>query len=303
MIYTITCNPALDYILETPYFRTGKINCSKKEYILPGGKGINVSIILKKLGIDSIAFGFIAGFVGEEIERKVKEYGIKTDFIKIKNEISRINVKVTTPSKETAINGKGPFIEQYYIELLYKKIEMIKNGDTLILSGSIPKGISKDIYQDICKKVEKKEVKIIVDATGNLLLKTLQYHPFLIKPNQHELGEIFNVKISNQEEAIEYGKILQQRGAKNVLVSMGSMGAILLDENRNSYKMKALNTEKRMNTVGAGDSMVAGFIAGYKLFNNYEKALKMGIATATATATSISLASKEKIYSYLNQYI
>ena len=303
MIYTITFNPALDYIIETQDFRTEEINRSKKEHILPGGKGINVSIILKTLGIDSIAFGFIAGFVGEEIERKVKEYGIKTDFIKIKNGISRINVKVTTPAKETAINGKGPFIEQSYIELLYKKIEMIETGDTLILSGSIPKGISKDIYQDICKKVERKDVKIIVDATGNLLLKTLQYHPFLIKPNQHELGEIFNVKISNQEEAIEYAKILQQQGAKNILVSMGSMGAILLDENGNSYKMNALNTEKRMNTVGAGDSMVAGFMAGYQLFSNYEKAFKMGIAAATATATSIFLASKEEIYNYLDKYL
>lgn len=238
--------------------------------------------------------------MGEEIKRKVKEYGIKTDFIKIENDISRINVKITNKSCETAINGKGPFIDKSHIELLYKKIEMIKDGDTIVLSGSTPKGISEDIYQNICKRVEKKDVKIIVDATGDLLLKTLKYHPFLIKPNQDELGEIFNVKICNQEEGIKYGKMLQQKGAKNVLISMGSMGAILLDENGYSYKRKALNIEKRINTVGAGDSMVAGFIAGYELFHNHEQALEIGIAAATATANSMFLATKEEIYKLFN---
>lgn len=301
MIYTITFNPALDYVIKTQDFQAGKINRSEKENILPGGKGINVSIILKTLGIDSTAFGFIAGFVGEEIEKKVKTYRIKTDFIKIKNNISRINVKITTSSEETAINGKGPFIDQSYIQLLYKKIEIIQKGDILILSGSIPEGISNDIYQNICKKIEKKKVKIIVDATGDLLLKTLNYHPFLIKPNQYELEEIFHVKISNQEEAFEYAKKLQLKGAKNVLVSMGSIGAILLDENGHSYKMKALNVEKRVNTVGAGDSMVAGFVAGYQLFHDYEKAFQMGMAAAMATAHSISLATKEEIYKLFNE--
>lgn len=300
MIYTITFNPALDYIIKMQSFQTGEINRSEKEYILPGGKGINVSIVLKALDINSTAFGFIAGFVGEEIERQVKKYGIKTDFIKIENDNSRINVKITTQSKETAINSKGPSINQSHIELLYKKIENIENDDTLILSGSIPKGMKEDIYENICKKLEKKDVKIIVDATGDLLLKTLKYHPFLIKPNQYELGEIFDVNISNQEEAIEYAKKLQQKGAKNVLVSMGSLGAILLDENGYSYKRKALNVENAINTVGAGDSMVAGFIAGYQLFNNYEKAFQMGIAAATATTNSIFLATKEEIYKLFN---
>lgn len=300
MVYTITFNPALDYVIETKEFQIGEINRSQKEYILPGGKGINVSIVLKTLDIDSIAFGFIAGFVGEEIDRKVKEYGVKTDFIKIENDISRINVKITKSSEETAINGKGPFIKQSYVKMLYKKIKMIEDGDILILSGSIPKGISNDIYKNICQKIENRDVKIIVDSTGDLLLKTLKYHPFLIKPNQHELGEIFNVNISNQEEAIEYAKKLQLQGAKNVLVSMGNIGAVLLDEHGYEYKMKALNIEKTANTVGAGDSMVAGFIAGYQLFNNYEKALKMGMAAATATASSMSLATKEKIYELFN---
>lgn len=300
MIYTITFNPALDYVIKIPNLEIGEINRTEKEYILPGGKGINVSIVLKTLGIDSTALGFIAGFVGEEIERKIKEQEIKTDFIKIENDISRINVKITTPSNETAINGKGPYIDERYIELLYKKIEMIENGDMLVLSGSVPKGIKKDIYENICEKVAKKDVKIIVDSTGNLLLKTLKYNPFLIKPNKEELGEIFHVKISNQEEAIEYAKKLQQKGAKNVLVSMGNMGAILLDENGYSYKMKALIGEKRINTVGAGDSMIAGFIAGYQLFNNYEKALQMGMAAGAATANSISLATKDEIYKLLD---
>lgn len=300
MIYTITFNPALDYLIKMQDFQIGEINLSREEYILPGGKGINVSIILKTLGVDSTAFGFIAGFVGEEIEKKVKEYGVKADFIKIENSISRINVKITTPSEETAVNSKGPFIDEPYIKLLYKKIEKIENGDTLILSGSIPEGMKKDIYQNICKKLKEKDIKIVVDATGDLLLKTLRYHPFLIKPNQYELGEIFNVKISTYEEAIEYGKKLQLQGAQNVLVSMGNMGAVLLDENGYSYKMQALNKEKRVNTVGAGDSMVAGFVSGYQLFGNYEKALQMGMAAGTATAQSVFLATKDEIYKLMN---
>ena len=295
MIYTITFNPALDYKIKIQNFHPGEINRSEKENILPGGKGINVSIVLKTLGIDTTALGFIAGFVGEEIERKVKEYGIKTDFIQIENDISRINVKITEPDKETAINSKGPFIDKTYIELLYKKIEKIQNGDFLVLSGSVPKGIENNIYQNICERIEKKDVKIIVDSTGDLLLKTLKYKPFLIKPNQDELGEIFDVKISSQEEAIKYAKKLQLKGAKNVLVSLGNMGAVLLDENGYSYKMKAIKIENVINTVGAGDSMVAGFIAGYKKFNNHEKALQLGIAAATATTNSEFLATNEQI--------
>ena len=295
MIYTITFNPALDYVIKLKKIQIGEINRSEEEYILPGGKGINVSIILKTLDIESTALGFISGFVGEEIERKVKEYGIKTDFIKIENDNSRINVKITESNQETAINSKGPFINETYIELLYKKIEKMENGDILVLSGSIPKGIKTNIYENICKKVEKKDIKIVVDATGELLLKTLKYKPFLIKPNQYELGEIFNIEISNPDQAIEYAKKLQQKGAKNVLVSLGSMGAVFLDENGYLYKRKSLNNGKIINTVGAGDSMVAGFIAGYQLFSNYEKAFKMGISAATATVNSIFLANKEEI--------
>lgn len=301
MIYTTTFNPALDYIIKIQDFQTGEINRSEKEYILPGGKGINVSIVLKALEIDSKTLGFVAGFVGEEIERRVKAYGIKTDFIPVENEVSRINVKMITPLEETAINTKGPYIGKSYLTLLYQKIEKIQNGDVLVLSGSIPKRMPNDIYQNICQKVEKKEVKIVVDATEDLLLKTLPYHPFLIKPNQEELEEIFQVKISSQEEAIKYAKKLQQKGAQNVLVSMGSMGAILLDENGKVYKREALTRKKEVNTVGAGDSMVAGFIAGYQLFHNYEEAFEMGIAAATATTNSTFLATKEGIYQYFRK--
>lgn len=295
MIYTITFNPALDYVVETKELKIGEINRSQKEHILAGGKGINVSIVLKTLGIQSTALGFVAGFVGDEIEKNVKKYGINTDFIKLENGNSRINVKIATIAEETAINGKGPNVEETDIQALYQKLEKIENGDILVLSGSIPEGISQDCYQNICKKVKEKDIKMIVDATGELLTKTLPYQPFLIKPNQEELGEIFNCKISNQEEAVKYAKKLQQKGAKNVLVSMGSQGAILLDESGYTYKRKAFTIGERKNTVGAGDSMVAGFIAGYELFHNYKQALKIGMVTATATANSMFLATKEEI--------
>ena len=301
MVYTITFNPALDYIIKLKSFKIGEINRESQEYILPGGKGINVSVILKELEIDNTALGFISGFVGEEIKRKVQEHGIKTDFIKIENELSRINVKITTPKNETAINSKGPLITQNYMELFCKKIEQIKNGDTIVLCGSIPRGMSINIYERICEKLSKKDIKIVVDATGDLLVKTLKYHPFLIKPNQDELGEIFNVKISNKDEAIQYGKKLQQKGAKNVLVSMGNRGAVLLDENGYFYKRNVIDAEKRVNTVGAGDSMVAGFIAGFELFHNHEKAFEMGMAAGMATACSKYLATKEEIYELLKK--
>lgn len=253
------------------------------------------------LEIDSTAMGFIAGFVGEEIERKVKEYGVDTDFIQIQNDTSRINVKILTEAEETAINSKGPFIDEFGIKLLLQKIEKIQEEDTLILAGSIPQGVPENIYKNICEKLSPKGTKIIVDATGNLLLNTLPYHPFLIKPNQEELGEIFQVKISTQEDAFFYAEKLQQKGAKNVLVSMGSQGSILLDENGKKYKKEVIRTAKKINTVGAGDSMVAGFIAGFELYGDYEKALDLGTATATATVNSISLATKEEIDKILRQ--
>jgi 1-phosphofructokinase len=302
MIYTLTINPALDYIIEIQNFKLSNINRSEKEYIFPGGKGINVSIVLKELGIDSTALGFIGGFTGTEIENKVQKYGVKTDFVNVNvNEgISRINVKIETESEETAINGKGPYISSGYIDLLYEKIRQIKKGDILVLSGSVAEGVEEDIYQKICHELQKNEVKIIVDARGNLLLKTLEYKPFLIKPNQEELEEIFNTKITNKEQVIQLAKELQIKGAKNVLVSMGSEGAIFLSENGEVFKRKACVVKERINTVGAGDSMIAGFIAGYKLSSKYEEALDMGIAAATATTASMFLGKKEKIYNIYN---
>lgn len=303
MIYTTTFNPTLDYILQLQNFKTGEINRSEKEYILPGGKGINVSIVLKELKINSTALGFIAGFVGDEIEKRVKEHGIATDFIKVKDGVSRINVKIATKEDETAINSNGPNIDMSYIKVLYEKVEKMQNGDTLVLSGSVPQSFKKDVYEKICEKVEEKNVRIIVDATGDLLLKTLKYHPFLIKPNQSELEEIFETKIENQDEAVEYAKKLQEKGAKNVLVSMGNLGAVLVDEDGATYRVKAEKTEKMISTVGAGDSMVAGFIAGYELFKDYGKALKMGVATATATTSSMFLATKDEIYKLLTNIL
>ncbi len=299
MIYTITFNPALDYVIRVQDFNVGKINKSQKEYIYPGGKGINVSIVLKTLGQETTAIGFISGFVGKEIEKQVQKYGVQTDFIEIENDNSRINVKILGESEETAINAKGPYIELKYIELLYKKLEILEEKDILVLSGSVPNGVPDDIYEEICKKVKDKNIKVVVDSTGELLVNTLKYRPYLIKPNQQELEEIFGIKITSQDEALKYAKQLQIKGAKNVIVSMGSDGAVLLDENGYSYKMKALNTENAVNTVGAGDSMVAGFLAGREMFNNYEKALEIGVAAATATTNTIFLAKKENIEKFL----
>lgn len=299
MIYTITFNPALDYVIKVQDFNVGKINKSQKEYIYPGGKGINVSIVLKTLGQETTAMGFISGFVGKEIEKQVQKYGVQTDFIEIENDNSRINVKILGESEETAINTKGPYIELKYIELLYKKLEILEEKDILVLSGSVPNGVPDNIYEEICKKVKDENIKVVVDSTGELLVNTLKYRPYLIKPNQQELEEIFGIKITSQDEALKYAKQLQIKGAKNVIVSMGSDGAVLLDENGYSYKMKALNTENAVNTVGAGDSMVAGFLAGHEMFNNYEKALEIGVAAATATTNTIFLAKRENIEKFL----
>ncbi len=302
MIYTITLNPALDYIIAIEQIQLNEINTSLDEHILPGGKGINVSIILKRLEVDSIALGFISGFTGEEIKRLVETEKIKTDFINLKTGNSRINVKILEEEKETAINSKGPAVNNKSIEELYQKLDIIKKDDILVLSGSTPKGIDESIYEKICEKIKEKNIKIVVDSTNNLLLNTLKYQPFLIKPNHHELGEIFNTEITNKDEALEYAKILQQNGARNVLVSMGSKGSVLLDENGKTYKKDVIKNKNVINTVGAGDSMVAGFLAGYLKYQNYEEALKLGIASATATVNDVFLGTKEKILEYFNSF-
>ena len=298
MIYTVTFNPALDYIIELDKLEVGKIQKSKAELILPGGKGINVSTVLTNLEVDNIALGYKAGFVGAEIERLLSNMNVKTDFIDLEEGNSRINVKVSA-EEETAINTNGPRISENKILELLEKLKNLKENDFLVLSGSIPSSIKDDIYEKICSIVKKQNVKIIVDATKNLLVQALKFNPFLIKPNNEELGEIFGVEIHTKEDAYLYGKKLKEMGACNVLVSMGKLGAALIDETGKEYFLKSPEG-KRVNTVGSGDSMVAGFIAGFLKNNNYNDALKMGVSAGSASALSKYLATKEEVYNLFN---
>lgn len=298
MIYTVTFNPALDYILELDKLEVGKIQKSKTELILPGGKGINVSTVLTNLEVDNIALGYKAGFVGAEIERLLKDMNVNTDFIDLEEGNSRINVKVSA-EEETAINTNGPQISENKILELLEKLKKLNENDYLVLSGSIPGSIKDDIYEKICSIVKKQNVKIVVDATKNLLVQALKYNPFLIKPNNEELGEIFGVEIHTKEDAYVYGKKLKEMGAQNVLVSMGKTGAALIDEAGKEYFLKSPEG-KRVNTVGSGDSMVAGFIAGFLKYKNYNDALKMGVSAGSASALSKYLATKEEVYNLFN---
>ncbi|MEG1003546.1 1-phosphofructokinase [Clostridium sp.] len=293
MIYTMTFNPSLDYIVKVNDFNLGMVNRTYDEKIFPGGKGINVSTVLSNLGIENKAFGFVAGFTGEEIERRVKESGCSADFIKLRDGISRINVKLKS-EEESEINAQGPKILKEDIEKLYDNLNELKDGDLLVLAGSIPNTLPEDMYEKIILKLQNKNINFIVDATCDLLLNVLKYKPFLIKPNKDELEEIFKVQINNEEEIIEYGRKLQEKGAKNVLISMAGDGAILINENGEILKNKAPKGEVK-NSVGAGDSMVAGFIAGYIRNKDYKEALKFGIATGSASAFSEDLATKDKI--------
>lgn len=299
MIYTITLNPALDYIVQVDELEIGKINRIKTEKILPGGKGLNVSIVLKNLGIENIALGIIAGFTGEELINKMEKYKIKTDFIKAQNGITRINVKINS-KQETALNGNGPQITNYEIEELLSKIEKIEKNDIVILAGNIPKWIKNDIYEIICMRLRKKEVTFIVDSSKELLINILKYEPFLIKPNKEELEETFKIKINTKEELIKYAKKMQQMGANNVLISLGGDGALLATSEDKIYFSEAPKGQV-INTVGAGDSMIAGFIAGFCQTKNYEYALKMGIAAGSASAFSTNLATREQIKELFNK--
>ena len=248
MIYTITFNPALDYISQVNNFEVGKINRTQTEKILPGGKGLNVSTVLRNLGIESTALGFIAGFTGEELKRDIEQRGIKTDFIKVKKGITRINVKISS-KEETALNGNGPDIATEDINELLEKIEQINSKDTVILAGNIPKCINNDIYEIICKKLECKKVRFVVDATKELLMNVLKYKPFLIKPNKEELEETFKEKIETKEDIIVHAKKLQEMGAQNVLISLGGEGAILVTKENKEYFLNAPKG-KVLNTVG-----------------------------------------------------
>lgn len=293
MIYTVTFNPSLDYIVEVDDFTIGKTNRTSSELMLPGGKGINVSIVLNNLGTNSVALGFVAGFVGDEIERRIKNFGITTDFINIKDGISRINLKLKSIDG-TEINGQGPKIDKESNDLLLGKLDCLNSGDILILAGSIPTSMSSTTYMDIMRRLKEKGVIFVVDATSDLLMNVLSYEPFLIKPNHHELGEIFGVDLKTKEDVIPYAKKLKEKGAKNVLVSMGGQGAVLIADDNFIYKGE-VPKGKLVNSVGAGDSMVAGFVAGYINKRSYEEAFKMGIACGSASAFSKDLATKEEV--------
>ncbi|WP_031556749.1 1-phosphofructokinase [Lachnospira multipara] len=294
MVYTITFNPALDYVMrmDSP-LDIGETNRSQSEELYYGGKGINVSVVLNELGVSNVSLGFIAGFTGDAIDAGVAKMGVITDFIKLPKGISRINVKLKA-SKETEINAQGPDIDEASIDALFEKINKIKDGDCIILAGSIPKTLPDDIYERILKTLEGKDVIKVVDATKDLLMKVLPYKPFLIKPNQAELGELFNVEITTDDEIIKYARILQERGAKNVLVSLGKRGALLIPETGEPIKMGA-PSGKAVNTVGSGDSMVAGFLAGYLQTKDYYEALALGSAAGSATAVLPGLADKKTI--------
>lgn len=299
MIYTITFNPALDYVVQVDDFKLGEVNRIKKEAIYYGGKGINVSYILKQLDVESEAIGYIAGFTGKELVNGIEKKGLKSDFIEVKDGMTRINVKLRS-NEESEINGMGPVVTKEDIDLLYKKLDNLKSGDILVLSGSIPNSIPSTIYQDIMAYLQDKDIKFIVDATKDLLTNVLPYHPFLIKPNHHELAEMFNVSIKNDEDIFFYAKKLQEKGARNVLISMAGDGAILVDENQDIHKTSVPKGQVK-NSVGAGDSMVAGFIAGYIKHNNYEDALLLASACGSATAYSDDLATRSLINKLLEE--
>ena len=299
MINTITLNPSLDYVVKVDNFKANTLNRINSEQVYAGGKGINVSIVLQNLGVDNTALGYIAGFTGDEILRQVKEHGVDCDFVKLDNGMSRINVKLKSDG-ETEINGAGPDITEKDLESLYEKVSKLKKGDFLILSGSIPKSVPDDIYERIMKNLLDKEVEFIVDATKDLLLNVLKYRPFLIKPNHHELAEIFDVELKDDKDIIKYGKKMQEMGAKNVLISMAGNGAILIPENGDPIKREVPKGTLK-NSVGAGDSMVAGFLWGYLKNKNLDEAFKMGIATGSASAFSEELATKEEVENLLLQ--
>jgi 1-phosphofructokinase len=293
MIYTVTFNPALDYVIRVDHFTLGAVNRTEQESIYYGGKGLNVSAVLSALGYENTALGFVAGFTGEEIEQGVKDLGFQADFIHVEKGLSRINVKLKS-QEETEINGMGPEITGGDVKQLLEKLDRLTAGDVLVLSGSIPKSIDDDIYERIMESLDGRGVRIVVDATKDLLINVLPYHPFLIKPNNHELGEMFGVTLHSPEEITYYGKRLQEKGAGNVLISMAGDGAILITEEGEVFRMGVPKGTVK-NSVGAGDSMVAGFIAGYLENGSYKHALRLGSAAGSASAFSDGLAGKEDI--------
>lgn len=301
MIYTVTLNPSLDACVSVKDFQIGKTNRTEEESIIAGGKGINVSKVLKNLGMESVAWGFLAGFTGEEIQRQLENENLATDFVKVSEGISRINWKLTS-IEGTEINGQGPYISDEEAEAFLQKTEALKKGDILFLSGSIPPSLPKDFYEQIMQRVKDKEALVILDTSGESLMRGLAHEPFLIKPNHHELGELFHVEIERLEDAAGYAYKLQEKGAKNVLVSFAGKGAVLLTEDGQVFSAKAPEG-KVLNTVGAGDAMLAGFWAGWMKTKDYEYAFQMAVATGSASAFSKGFATKEEINELLTQII
>ena len=302
MIYTVTLNPSLDYFLSVEHFAIGKTNRSNEEVYRPGGKGINVSWVLHNLGLESTALGFLAGFTGQEIKRQMETTGIATDFIELPGGMSRLNVKIKQMDA-TEINASGPILSEKNLEELRKKLSALTQGDILILSGSLPGSVTTDIYKDLMEEVDGKGIPVIVDAIGDALLKTLPLHPFLMKPNHQELSELFDVELSTREQVIPYAGKLQEWGAQNVLVSLGGAGAVLLDQNGVVYESE-VPRGKLINAVGAGDSMVAGFLAGYLEKQDFAHAFLMGMAAGSASAFSEGLADRatvEQLYQQLKK--
>ena len=301
MIYTVTLNPSIDYIVRLDELKTGITNRTTSEEYYIGGKGINVSCVLAELGIKSTALGFVAGFTGEAIEKGLKNHKITADFITLKSGISRINIKIKA-GEETEINCQGPHIDEEELLNLFDKIDNIQSGDTLIIAGNIPNTLPDDVYERIIEKLDGKDVRIVVDATKKLLVNSLKYKPFLIKPNRQELSEIFDTTVKTESDVVKYAQELQKMGAKNVLVSLGGDGALLVDEFGKVHKEGVIKGHKVLNTVGSGDSMVAGFVAGCIDKNDYAYALKLGSACGNATAFLNGLATKDKIDELLAQF-
>ena len=301
MVYTVTFNPSLDYIVDVEDFRLGMTNRTCSEQMMAGGKGINVSIVLQNLGIENTALGFIAGFTGEEIRRQVAEMGIRAQFISIPEGISRINLKLRSIDG-TEINGMGPSIGRAQLDALYEKLDTLTDKDTRVLAGSIPASIPSSIYSDIMERLYARGVTFVVDATKQLLLNVLRYRPFLIKPNNHELGELFGVTLSTREAVIPYARKLQEQGARNVLISMAGQGAVLVAED-GSVHLTPAPKGTLVNAVGAGDSMVAGFLAGWQERHDYGHAFRMGVAAGSASAFSRYLATREEVEMVFAQLI
>ena len=293
MICTVTFNPSIDYDVQVDDMRLGVINRTASELILPGGKGINVSIVLSNLGHESRALGFVAGFTGTEIEARLDAMGVGHDFIHVAEGFTRINMKIKS-NEETEVNGQGPRISAVEIDQLFAQLDELGEGDTLVISGSVPGTLPSDMYERIMARLEGRGVRVVVDAERDLLVRVLPYRPFLIKPNNFELGDIFGVELATREEVVPFARRLQDMGARNVLVSMAGEGGVLVDEEGGTHMSEAAKGTV-VNSVGAGDSTVAGFLAGYLETGSYETAFRMGLATGSASAFSAQLATRTEV--------